>query len=961
MRHKAKNVFAFVGSFLALLLVVGVLNLIPPSSHALAQTPANSQPGFSETTTTRQVSESQIEGETIGEPVSATDADGDSLSYSLGGTDANSFSLNEESGQLKVKASLDYETKSAHTVTVSVHDGKNDEGQPDTSIDATITVDIAVLNFDEAPIIMRDGGRVETDQITYIEHESVPVATYTAFEPEGDPVTWSIPPGVDSDLFKISSSGVLSFKEPPDYENPRDGECATDDDPACKRNSDGSYVSGEYHNNAYYVSVMASSPVIPDDGYEPNPRHDVLAVRVIVSQENRGPTLEGYSTVSKAENGYPLVHPFHGEDPEFDTLAWALLGADARHFSIDQWGVLSFKDETVPDFEDPQDANRDNAYQVTIRVSDGDLDKAATKDVTVTVTDVNEKPYFTQVAPLAISVGENAPEGTNIGSPVKATDPEGHTPLFYVLKNGPEGYFTIDSDTGQIRAGASLTDFETGFTYDLKVGAGDEYDHGSGDYIQDPVDSKTYELDAYIDVLITVNDVNEPPEFDEGDSTTREIAENTPSGQNIGEPVTASDPDPNDEPTYSLAGPDQSAFGIDSNTGQLMTKVALNKEIRDTYSVVVQVTDGRNPQGRSSSAIDDSIDVTINVGDQDEALTVRGATRVSYAENKVSQVAKYTAIDPEQETITWSLEGMDSGLLAISETGELTFVSPPDFESPQDSGSDNTYDISVKASDGTHDDTVQVTVSVINVNEAPTVSGDKAFEFAENGVGAVGTFTAVDPEDQTVRWSLSGADRGDLTIDSGGELNFRRPPDFEEPADNSRDNVYEITVQGSDGALNDILNVEVTVTNANDLGSVILSPSRPRVDSPVTATLKDQDGQVTSIYWQWAIAEMSNGPYTDINGAATGTYTPLGSDLNKYLRATASYTDSLAPGQEASATSSPVINQPSPPRTADDGNDGDGSNGGGEEPSGTTPAPNPRTPTTVPARCLSSSPRQLIA
>ena len=60
--------------------------------------------------------------------------------------------MNQSSGQLKTKAALDYESaKKSYTVTVSVTDGKNAEGNNDPAIDATVTVTIAVSDVNERP------------------------------------------------------------------------------------------------------------------------------------------------------------------------------------------------------------------------------------------------------------------------------------------------------------------------------------------------------------------------------------------------------------------------------------------------------------------------------------------------------------------------------------------------------------------------------------------------------------------------------------------------------------------------------------------------------------------------------------------------------------------------------------------------------------------------------------------
>ena len=64
---------------------------------------------------------------------------------------------------------------------------------------------------------------------------------------------------------------------------------------------------------------------------------------------------------------------------------------------------------------------------------------------------------------------------------------------------------------------------------------------------------------------------NQPPVFSEGASTTRSLAENTGAGQNIGNPISATDGD-GDRLTYSLEGRDASSFTIISGSGQLRTR-----------------------------------------------------------------------------------------------------------------------------------------------------------------------------------------------------------------------------------------------------------------------------------------------------------------------------------------------------------------------------------------------------
>ena len=90
---------------------------------------------------------------------------------------------------------------------------------------------------------------------------------------------------------------------------------------------------------------------------------------------------------------------------------------------------------------------------------------------------------------------------------------------------------------------------------------------------------------------------NLPPAFDMA-ATTREVAENTAAGMDIGDPVAATDPN-GDTLTYMLGGDDAGSFDIDGATGQLMTKDALDYETKMSYMVMVTATD---PDGESATA-----------------------------------------------------------------------------------------------------------------------------------------------------------------------------------------------------------------------------------------------------------------------------------------------------------------------------------------------------------------------
>ena len=74
--------------------------------------------------------------------------------------------------------------------------------------------------------------------------------------------------------------------------------------------------------------------------------------------------------------------------------------------------------------------------------------------VTITVTNINEPPEF-DTASVSLAVAENTVADTNIGDPVKASDPESAA-LTYSLVGVDAGSFDIDSSSGQIKTKGPL-------------------------------------------------------------------------------------------------------------------------------------------------------------------------------------------------------------------------------------------------------------------------------------------------------------------------------------------------------------------------------------------------------------------------------------------------------------------------------------------------------------------------
>ena len=216
----------------------------------------------------------------------------------------------------------------------------------------------------------------------------------------------------------------------------------------------------------------------------------------------------------------------------------------------------------------------------------------------------------------------------------------------------------------------------------------------------------------------------------------------------------------------------------------------------------------------------DELNVTVTVTDVESVLAISGLSSIDYAENGTGAVTTYTASGSDAGPAVWSLSGDDAGDFSISTAGVLSFNSPPDYEAPVDADTNNEYMVTVEATGSENSmDELSVTVTVTDVESVLAISGLSSIDYAENGTGAVTTYTASGSDAGPAVWSLSGDDAGVFDI-SAGVLTFKTSPDYEAPADADTNNVYMVTVKADDGTNMDEHNVIVTVTDVDDTAPV---------------------------------------------------------------------------------------------------------------------------------------------
>ena len=573
-----------------------------------------------------------------------------------------------------------------------------------------------------------------------------------------------------------------------------------------------------------------------------------------------------------------------------DTLTYSLTGTDAGSFEIDSSsGQISTKTGVTHNFNFEAATN---SYSVTVEVSDSkDADGVAdtvvddTIAVTIDLTNVDETGTVTLPATL---IGGTA-------ATASVADPDGSVSVVswrWARGNTATGSFSNIS-------GATSASY-TPVAEDV------------GKYLRATVtykdaESTTVNKTASATSSSTVAAGNAEPTFDDGATATRTLPENSGAGVDVaGGTITAADGD-SDTLTYSLASSgDHASFEIDSSTGQLKTKAGVTHNFnfessKKSYSVTVNVRDSKDAAGAADAAVDDTIAVTINLTDVNEAPVILSPeTTLDARENQTLVIVLVAGDLDASDTKTWSVESADDGgtfeiNAETASTAILTFKNAPDFETPTDVGAgamNNTYVVTVKVADaGGLSDTHTITVTVTNVNEAPEITTTSTthtdFNVDENTATSdvIKTYEATDVDaSSTLTWSLEGNDAGDFTItknaDGHGDLKFRNAPNFEMPVDADTMNDYDIRVKvrddgipgnrGSSNQLDDTVSVEVNVQDVNEA---------PEIAGAATPDFAEIEYDATS-------PDLTVGTYTytdeDRNPADTITWGLSGADATHF-------------------------------------------------------------------------------
>ena len=507
----------------------------------------------------------------------------------------------------------------------------------------------------------------------------------------------------------------------------------------------------------------------------------------------------------------------------------------------------------------------DSVLTIKVKVTDaasttgGTGKLTATSTVTIRMIDVNEAPTITDKGPF--NVDENSDKNTVVGQ-VKATDPDTENPQFGTLTfsiDETDVPFVIDSRTGKITVaeGANL-DFETKPVWTIHVTVTDGF------------------LSDHAEVIININDLNEPPHIDDIQDEYN-VVENTPN-TTVFASIKITDQDAaDDKDAFTVTLTDLSTTSgvtasqlfkatvvenddhslrivitvIDSD--KLDYEALLKNGANDVYYDVRLTLTDHNDNGTQNTV---TADTRIYVTDENEKPTAKDGN-FTIPENSPANtfVGKVEASDPDTAnaafgTLYYSFVESTDQFVINNTTGEIRVKSGAvlDYETTPN----HKITLKVNVTDNTYTETATVVVTLTDMNEPPEIIDDgKDYEVVENT--AVGTEIArleikdVDAADANFATSLkvSLADNASHALKAedlfetvvkseGGKtyavIQVKSIPNFEEVMNkNAQDSVFNVTItvkdrQGAAGCDSVKLEKKITVRDDNEAPIIAETP-----------------------------------------------------------------------------------------------------------------------------------------
>ncbi|MFA5794301.1 MAG: SDR family NAD(P)-dependent oxidoreductase [Candidatus Brocadiia bacterium] len=496
---------------------------------------------------------------------------------------------------------------------------------------------------------------------------------------------------------------------------------------------------------------------------------DTKTITITVDNVDRSPVLAspGNQVVNEAQ-----LLPFilSATDPDGDAITYSMTPTPTGADLNVTTGIFLW----TPDYDQA------GSYEVIFKATANGL--SDTKTVIITVNNIDRAPVL--VSPGNQAVNENQ----LLTFTLLAMDPDGDA-ITYSMTSAIINA-VLDESTGVFNW---MPDYTQAGSYEVIFKA----------TAKDLSDTKT--------VTITVNNVDRAPVL------------TSPGNQAINENqlltfiLSAADPD-GDVITYSIMPMPVGAI-LDSATGLFNWTPDYNQS--GNYGIIFNAT---------ANGLSDSKTITITVNNVDRAPVLTSPGNQVVNENQ-SLTFALSAVDPDGDIVTYSMESIPVGAMWNSTTGIFDWT--PGYTQA------GSYDVTFMAMANGLSDSKTITITVNNVDQAPALSipGNQIVD--ENQI-LIFTIFAADPDGDVVTYSM------DPPVPTGAVLNpatgeFIWQPDYTQAGS------YEMTFRAASNLLVDTRVMTIMVNNV-DRSPVLVLPGNQTVDENQLLTFAlsatDPDGDI---------------------------------------------------------------------------------------------------------------------
>ncbi|XP_063532868.1 cadherin-related tumor suppressor [Cydia strobilella] len=651
------------------------------------------------------------EGASVGASIMrvySTDADeglnGDIYYKLIGGDDMDNFMLDEATGQLLIKKSLDRETVDSYQLTILAHDS----GQTQ-QLSATTTISVKVLDEnDNAPVFTQTHMKVSVLETEPVNTKIIQFHATDADLGINREVQFSITSGNRKESFFIDSySGELFLHKQLDYED----------------------------LTSYVLNITAI------DNGNPSLSSSISFIVNVIDANDNAPIFTNTAIVRQIREGIPKHTPIvtvTAEDPDsglngkvYYSITHQDPNDNKRHFAINNvTGVI----HTLL----PIDRESIDTFRITVvaydRAEPASARLSAEKLVTVIVEDINDNaPTFVSMNAAVINskrLGRSAGRGLFIMNVIARDLDSGTNGLVtYKLIHGGNDLFDLHRSNGELTLRYPPAKPEA--RWNLVIKATDE-----------AVLSEQKSTETYLTVIMGGSEL-------EGVTWTNprsvSVAENEPVGTAVLN-LTNNYKSGLEYYIVNVTGDGRQVdrlFDIDSSLGILSTAVSLDREAGvDRYEVEICAVSSGLPLQTTTTKVE-----VVILDKNDSPPMFKNIPPAYFASEDLAPgqpVATIIAEDPDTiGTITYGIQSEEQTPFTLDpNSGVLMLKDPLDRETISE------YQIVIRADDGMQFTDVTVIVQVTDSNDNPPVFKESAYSFdmLENAArgSIVGTVAAYD-------------------------------------------------------------------------------------------------------------------------------------------------------------------------------------------------------------------------